>query len=173
MRWLVFLIIIVFLLTAQSALAHRVALMEARPDWLLVVVIFVALHARRHDAILGAWLVGMCADLMTLERCGLIAMSYVLVAVAVISVRDFLFRDRGLTQFFVTLAACLAVQLVWLVYRRTMYDLTSSLPSDLAIGVVVKSVYTALWAPLLHAVLLRMRKTLGITAPRFGYAGRT
>ena len=65
MRWVVFLVLAVPILTAQSALSQRMELFGARPDWLLVLVVFVALHARRHDAVLGAWVLGMAADLMT------------------------------------------------------------------------------------------------------------
>lgn len=170
MRWVVFLVLAVPILTAQSALSQRMELFGARPDWLLVLVVFVALHARRHDAVLGAWVLGMAADLMTIERCGLIAISYVLVTVAVVAVREFLFRQRAITQFVVTLVVGMAVHGAWMVYRRIMYPPTIPAFDDFVVGVLFVAVYTALWAPPIHACLLRLRKPLGFAAPRYGYA---
>jgi len=58
MRWLSFLLLGVVLLTLQSAVAPRIELLGARPDWLLVVVVFFAMHAPPRDAVIGAWIIG-------------------------------------------------------------------------------------------------------------------
>lgn len=170
MRWVMFIPAAVILLTFQSTIAPRVELFGARPDWLLVTVVFLALHARERDAALGAWMIGGCADLMTLERFGLIALSYLLVAMAVLSVREYLFRHHWVTQFVVTLIACLAVRSVWIVYRRFMYAPADSLLIELMKDVALSSVYTAAWVPLLHRSFRGMRKALGLTRPRYTQA---
>ncbi len=171
MRWIPFLLLAVVVLTLQTAVAPRLELFGARPDWLLVVVVFFALHAPPRDAAIAAWIAGGCADLMTIERLGLLALSYLLVAVAVTSVREVLFRSQGVTRFLVTLAAGLLLRLAWTVYRGVLYGPPDSLLADLAIGVVMASVYTAAWAPPVHMLLSRMSRAFGLRRPRYSYAG--
>jgi len=108
---------------------------------------------------------------MTIERLGLVALTYVFVAVVVVAVRDYLFRDRALTRFVVTLAASLSVCLMWTVYSRIFYDRAESLFAELAVGVLLASVYTAAWAPLVHGGLTHMSRTFGLVRPRYTYAG--
>ena len=170
MRWLPFMLIAGVVLILQATIAPRLELYGSRPDWLLVLVVVVALHARMADAALGAWIVGACADLMTIERCGLIAISYVLLTTAVIAVREFLFCRRAITQFVVTLIIGIVIHGAWLMYRRTMYPSTLPVFDDMVVRVLFVAVYTAMWAPPIHACLLRLRKPLGFTAPRFRYA---
>ena len=170
MRWVMFILVALVVLTIQSAVAPRVELLGARPDWLLVIVVFFALHACRRDAVLAAWMVGACADLMTIERFGLIALSYVLVALCVLSCRDYLFRLSSMTQFVVTMVACFLVRSGWIVYGRVMYGFADTLLSDLMIDVIATSVYTAFWAPPVHICFLRIRGAFGLARPRYGYA---
>ncbi|MGB2986428.1 MAG: rod shape-determining protein MreD [Phycisphaerae bacterium] len=171
MRWLTFMLLVVVVLTLQSAVAPRLELFGVRPDWLLVVVVFFALYAPARDAAIGAWIIGGCAGLMTIERLGLIALSYTLVAMAVSPVREYLFRDRAVTRFIVTLLACLLVRIAWTIYCRVLYDPVDSLLVDLAMNVLLASVYTAAWAPLLHKGLWRMSRTFGLKRPRYTFAG--
>ena len=159
------------LLTLQSTIAVRVEFFGARPDWLLVLVVFFAMHARMPDAAVGAWFIGAGADLMTVERPGLMAMTYLLAAVLVASAREYFFRYRSVTQFGVTLAVCLLVRTGWCVYRGLLYDAGGSIVLDVAVDVVLASLYTALWAPPLHKGLLAIAPYLGIHRPRYPYAG--
>lgn len=171
MRWLTFFLCGGLALTLQSAVAPRLQLCGIRADGLLVFVVFFAMHARLPDAVVGAWIIGACADLMTIERAGLISMSYVLTAVWVASVRDHLFRYRVITQFVVTLMAALLVQVGWFVYRRLLYHPPDPFLTDLAVHALLASAYTAAWAPPVHKVLLAMPGTLGLARPRYTYAG--
>ncbi len=171
MRWLTFLIAAGLALTLQSTIAPRFELWGARPDWLLVVVVSFAMHARMPDALIGAALIGAGADLMTIERPGLMAGSYLVAAILVSLVRGSLFRRRPLTQVLVTFAACLTVPMIWLIYRRALYDPLGTLFFDLAIDGVLGSIYTAAWAPPLHGALLSMARVFGLPRPRYTYAG--
>jgi len=171
MRWVTFLVLAVLVLTLQSVVAPRLELLGARPDWLLVVVVFFALRAAPRDAVLGAWVLGACADLMTVDRFGLLALSYGLAGAAVVSVREYLFRSRPFTQFVVTLLVSLPLRFTWLLYRRMLYDPAGSFFVDMAIDVLAASVYTAAWAPVWHAVLGRMPRIFGLPRPRYTFAG--
>lgn len=171
MRWFPFALLIGVLLVLQSVVAPRLEVFGARPDWVLVVVVFLAMHATPRDAILGSWVIGLCADLMTIERLGLLAVSYAIAAMAIASVRDYLFRRRAVTQFVATLLMCLLVRLAWTVYVRVMYDPGDGIIVSLGADVVLASVYTAAWAPIVHPWLLRLSRSFGMPQPRYTYAG--
>jgi len=165
MRWLTFLVLMIVALVLQSALAPRIEIAGTRPDWLLVVVVFFAMHASAREALLGAWLTGACADLLTIERFGVLALSYGVAAMLVLPTRDYVFRGAGWPQFLVTLGVCVLIRTVWIVYYHAVYDPARSIFLELAAGVLLASLYTALWAPLLHRVLLPWWRALGLPRP--------
>ncbi len=171
MRWLTFAVLAVMALTLQAAAAPRLELFAARPDFLLIVVLFLSLYAPPNDAIAAAWILGACADLMTIERFGLIALSYGLTAMSVTSVREYLFRYRLVTQAVVTFAAGLLVRTAWMVYYHGLYGATVPWFTDWVVGAVLASIYTTALAPPTFRALLPMSRSLGITRPRPGYAG--
>ena len=157
MRWLTFFVLAILAVSLQSTVANRLAWHGLRPDWVLVLVVFYALHARTDHAMLAGWVSGAIADLMTLERFGLVSLCYGVAAVLVCRVRDLLFTRHPLTHFTVTLGAALGVQVLWTVYRLVTGLPTGSLP-----GLIGSSVYTALWAPPLHWMLLKTPRLVGV-----------
>ena len=171
MRWLTLVILGSLIVVVQTSVVPRFEVWGARPDLLLVLVVFVAMHARKPDAAVGAWVLGMIADLMSIERPGFLALSYMLVSILVASSRNYFFRYRSLTQLLVTFAACFVVQTVWLVYRRLLYPTGTSWWADFGVFVVLSAIYTGLFAPLSHQALLLMSKALGIERPRYSYVG--
>ena len=171
MRWLGFIFCALFVLTAHSALAPRFELLGARPDWLFVFVVFFALYARGSDAVVGAWILGACADLMTLERIGLMSLSYGLTALAVVAVREYMFRHRVHTQFLLTLVLGLGVRAGWGSYRLLAYPEAGWAAWEILVEIVFGAVYTAAFAPPIHAVLLTMPRMLGLPRQRYTYSG--
>ncbi len=171
MRWVTFMLCAACALVLQSTIAPRVELFGCRPDWLLIVVVFFAMHARPSDAAIGAWIIGAGADLMTVERTGLIALSYLLAALGVASIREYFFRYRVLTQAVVTAVTCLVIHTGWLVYRHVLYDLNDAIVTDFAVSAVLASAYTAAWTPVFHGAMLGMSGVFGINRPRYTYAG--
>ena len=169
MRWLTFIILALIALTLQSAVAPRVAPFGIRPDWLLILVVFIALHAPPRQATIGAWIVGGLADLMTIERPGLVAASYTLAAVLIISARNYLFRYRTTTRFVVTLLACLLVRVLWTLYFRTLYNPGRPLLTALMTDVFLASLYTGLWALPVHRGLQRVSRAFGLVRLRYNF----
>ena len=164
MRWLGFVILTGLVLTLQTTLAPRLAMATARPDWALVVVVMLAMHARGADALVAAAMIGWCADMASIERPGVHAIPYTVVAWLIVSSREALFRGAMVTQAMVTLLAALGAQGCWLVYRAT----TGVGPGGGLIAscglAVLASLYTALWVPPIHILL----KWLPIAAPSPG-----
>jgi rod shape-determining protein MreD len=161
MRWLTFVILAILAVTLQATVAGRVAWFGARPDWILVLVVFYALHTRTDEALVAGWVAGALADLMTIERFGLLAVSYGLASVAVYHARDWMFTGHPLTQFSVTLVVAAVVQGAWMVYRTALGMPAGSVPVALA-----SCLHTALWAPVVHWALLKVPRLLRVEAPR-------
>jgi len=171
MRWLTFSIVVVAALSLQAALAPHLALGGARPDLLLVVVTFFALYARARDAVLGAWIIGILADLMSIERLGFFALSYLGIALLVSSLREYLFRYRGTTQFAVTFVVGLVLRTGWLVYRSATVGAFESWWMLMLQDVLWAACWTAVFAPFVHRFLLSGHRMLGINRPRYSHAG--
>ena len=108
---------------------------------------------------------------MTIERFGLIALSYGLTAMSITSIREYLFRYRVVTQTVVTLTACLLVRTAWTMYYHRLYAPPGPLLRDWLTGGVTVSLYTTALAPPAFRLLLAMSRLLGIPRPRLGYAG--
>lgn len=170
MRWFPSILLIGLAVCLQTTLAPRLALFGVSPDWLLVLVVFVAFYAPPSEAAVLGFMIGFAADLMTIERLGLIAFSYLCVAIAVAATRDFIFRHERTTQFLVVFAACFLVRLGWLTYCRIAYDPVQGLGSMFGKNVLLVSLYTALWAPFWHSLLFRLLRVLGFPRPRYTFA---
>jgi len=153
----------------QSSVISRIEVFGVRPDLLLVIIVFFSLHARGVDAVIGSWFIGMCADLMTVERLGLMSLSYVLAAFLVLMVREHLFRYRALTQVAVTLAVCLVVRVLWMMYCIVCYPSMTAV--EIISELVATSLYTALLAPLVHRLLLGLSKQFGLPRRLYTHAG--
>jgi rod shape-determining protein MreD len=171
MRWLTFFVLAVTMLVLASAVAPRLSVFGIWPDWLLVTALFFALYGRPVDAVLGGWLLGALADLMTVERLGFLALSYALAALLVASVREYLFRYRPAVQSALVFVVSLVVRLVWSVYRGVLYDSGQSAAAMVLSDWLLGSLYTAAWAPLFFKILLSMSRSLGIPQPRYTFAG--
>lgn len=170
MRWISFAIIAVICLTLHTTVAQRLAVWGAWPDVILVAVVFFAMHARKWDAVIAGWTLGVLADLASLERFGLLSLTYALVALTVQSSRDWMFRYHPLTHFSVTFVAGLATQGVFFMYATLMTDSAIAQPWSSVGGPVGIALYSAACAPPVHAVLMRLLGWLGLDAPRYSHA---
>ena len=168
MRWISFAIIAVMCLTLHTTLAQRLAVWGAWPDAILVMVVFFGMHAKRWDAVIAGWTLGVMGDLASMERFGLLSLTYALVALAVQSSREWMFRYHPLTHFSVTFAAGLVTQCVFWMY--TVMTTDSPAGQSWSVGPVAIAFYSGLCALPVHAVLLRMSSWLGLDAPRYTHA---
>ena len=175
MRWLTFILSATGVMVVQLTIAPRLELAGVRPDWLLVFIIFIALHAKIPDAIAAGWLIGLGADLLTIERFGLLSLSYGLTALLVVAVRDNLFSFSALTQTLVTFLAGCVIRTAWMLYQGVLYDAPGFLPADLGGGVLLAALYTAAWAPLVHRPFRYLRRWFGLPSgrQRSGWPRRT
>ena len=92
-------------------------------------------------------------------------------ALAIVGVREHVFKSAHTTRFILTLVIGLALRLGWTAYQRFLYDFAGSEGLELLQQVVWGAVYTACWAIPLHFVLVRFSQLFGFTRPRYSYAG--
>src|SRR5215213_9217449 len=85
MRWPAFFILVYVAVGLQIGMGDfvRIGGSGARPDLVMLAVIFIAIHAPRDAALLGAFGIGLVQDLVSLSPLGLYALAYALVAIHV------------------------------------------------------------------------------------------
>ncbi len=172
MRWIGFIVIACVVVTLQVSLGPRLAVGGVRPDWCLVFVVFMGLRVRASDAGIGAFFIGLAGDLMSLERFGLLAVSYMLVALLVSIAKEYLFRRRLATFVAVTLVAGLGLRLTWLMYRHLLYSPGEGIATALVDDVLGGAVYSAFFALLTSGVLVRITPVFWQDAPRYAHSTR-
>ncbi|MEK6799159.1 MAG: rod shape-determining protein MreD [Planctomycetota bacterium] len=162
MSWLAFAIVAALTLAAQSTVAPRLEIGPARPEWTLVIVVFYALHAPRREALIAAWILGAAADLLTIERYGVLSFSYLLAAGAVVLVREALVRADSLAHVGVTFAVVGLIQAAWLAYASLAHAAVGGFTGAAIAACLFSAAYTSLWALVIDRVLLASWRALGL-----------
>jgi rod shape-determining protein MreD len=168
MRWLPFLILAYVALGVQIGLSGYVDVQRARPNFVLLAVIFIAVNAQRDAALLGAFMLGLMQDLLTDSPLGLSAFTYALIAMLVVGMRELVYREHFLTHLFlgfvggVIFAAVVYVHgLIYLwAHPRGGWMRPSLAP------LLGAAVYTAVLAPVVLYLLQRTRRAFGFRAVR-------
>lgn len=110
---------ITFLLSLAAALLLQIvdlpeALAAARPNWPLLVIGYWALYAPAMPSIIGAWVLGLCCDVLFNAALGQHALGLI-VAAALVA------RLRGIYILFPLWQAALALAPVWALYSFLMF----------------------------------------------------
>jgi rod shape-determining protein MreD len=169
MRWLAFAIVTGCILVLQTTLAHRVAIRGTPPDWILVWAVFCGLYAQRRDAVLAGFSIGLCADLMSIERLGVLAIAYATTAMLVNSIRHLVFLKNATTHFFVTLVAGTLLHAALSAYQVALYGSGSIGWTEGVRSAILIAAYTAVWAVVAQHLLLKLSSTLGLHTSRYGH----
>ena len=167
MRWLAFVAVVIPVIILQTAIAGRLAVGGVRPEWLFALVVFFGLYGARGDAWLAGWLIGVGADLTSIERMGLFAISYCLVAVIVNSLRDLVFLKSHATHFFVTLLAGVVLQAAFVAYRSAFYPNSMTMWQPVVLHAGGSALYAATWAVFIHHYLLKASRLLGLHTSQY------
>lgn len=175
MRWLPFLILAYLIVALQMALGGFLAWGGVKPNLILPVAVFIVINARREEALLGAFILGVLQDLPSQQPPGLYAFSYGLMALFMVGMRSALYRDHLLTHFFTTFAGGLLVGgVVWLNEwaRPVLQHLENAARPSVSHQFFI-ALYSALLAPLLLAGLVRIKRVFGFRLPTpRGFGGR-
>ncbi|MFH1419068.1 MAG: rod shape-determining protein MreD [Planctomycetota bacterium] len=166
MHWIAFAILVYVLTCLQAAVVPFFEVHTIRPDLVLIVAVFYALSARTYDALLACWFIGLAVDLSGISyqhhaNVGIHAISLGLIALAIVKLRAFVFRESVLTQIVVTFVAKLLLVLLVGLHMLYVVDDGGRL-GDVAVRGFYAAVYTAALAPYGHWFLKRFRTALGI-----------
>jgi rod shape-determining protein MreD len=162
MRWIGFIILIVLAAVIQSTVLSWIRIHRIGPDLLFLVAVYYLLQASPAEALLAAWAAGLTLDLFSDVRVGTFALSFGLVGLAVIRMREMLFKDHPLTQLVVVLIGC---ELSQVLARAINALLEPSLQwglADVLLGALYTALYTAILAPYVLWLLDRFRGPLGL-----------
>ena len=88
--------------------------MGLAPCWLLFPALWFGLYARAGRALAVGWVLGLLADLLSLEPLGVQAFLYAGAALLLARARGFFFRRHPLTQALLALTAAFLVQVLLL-----------------------------------------------------------
>jgi len=161
MRWLTFSIVACIAVCVQTTLAQSLQLFGVGPQFVLIIMVHYALHARTSDGLIACWLLGLLVDLTSVERLGVVALAYGLTGMIVWSIRDLMFIRHPFTHFIVTFLSCFAIDCILRIFFRIYYDVPGSL-IYLGLESLCSAAYTGLWAVIIHSLLMRLEKPLGL-----------
>ncbi|MCB9850669.1 MAG: rod shape-determining protein MreD [Phycisphaerales bacterium] len=167
MKWPTFVVFAIICVVLQTTVAPHLAVGRVRPDWLLVLAAFFAMHVRGLDVILAGCILGLIADLETIEGFGLLAIAYAAATGLVYAVRAHVFRSHPLAHLAVTFVAGLVVQFIMLLHTMIFTGVGGGTYGAQIFGGIMIALYTALWAPPIHAALLWLSPHVGIDVPRY------
>lgn len=97
-RWLITAVLFLLLLAVQAAARPYIALFDATPDLLIILVVQFALIAPQLDGVIASWLMGFVTDLHGGNPAGLIALTWALIALLIYHIRRQLFAGHLLTR---------------------------------------------------------------------------
>jgi len=170
MKWPSFAVLAAICIVLQTTIAPCFALGRVRPDWILVLAVFFAMHVRGLDVVLAGFVLGLLADMQSIERFGILGISYGCAAALVYLARDQIFRSHPLAQFAVTAVAGFVMQFFVLIFTMIFEGVGGGSWGAQIGGGMLIALYTAMWAPPAHALLLRVAAWTGIDVPRHAYA---
>ena len=104
MRWITFAIAAYLFVSTQFALGGLLGWGEATPNLVLVLVVFVALHAQPRPALAAAFVAGLMHDVIAGHGLGTYALGYPLAVAAASPLRDVMSADHAATHALVTFA---------------------------------------------------------------------
>lgn len=159
MRWPAYLILVYLIIGVQIGMADYIRFVGAKPDLILLAVIFVAVNAPRDAALLGAFGIGLITDLVSLSPLGLYAFTYSLVGMFVVSTQEFVYRAHPVTHVSLGLAGGIIAAVVLAIHGWIKG------PPPVLTELITSALYTALLAPVVLGLLQLARKAFAF-APR-------
>lgn len=162
MRWLPYFILAYLILGLQIGTSGYIELAggAARPNFVLLAVIWIAINAPRDSSLLGCLGLGLIQDLTTARPLGTYALSYGLVAMFTVSTQQVVYRSHPLTHFSLALVGSFLASLVLLLQGFTQGPRMS--PMEL----FYSALYTAILAPIVLGMLAYVRKLFSFQPSR-------
>ena len=161
MRWPAYFILVYFAIGLQVGAGEFLRVGNARPDLVMLAVIFIAIHAPRDAALLGAFGIGLVQDLVSLSPLGLYALAYSLVGMFTVSTQELVYRSHPLTNFSLGLVGGLLSAAVVAIHGWIKG------PAGVSVmDLFTSALYTAFLAPIVLGLLHLARKAFAFSPRR-------
>ena len=150
MRWWRLLFTVAVLLLLQTTVVPWLEVGGARPNLLLIFVVWRALRWPLEQSYLPCWLAGLARDIFSGGQVGAFAALYLALALGIDRVRRGLFVEHLLTQVLMVAAASLVSEGVWLLvwFHRPGLGWWPTL-----LRLLMGTLYTAVVTPLVLGLL--------------------
>jgi rod shape-determining protein MreD len=161
MRWLTFFVLGIVAVSFQTTAAVRLTLGGVRADFVFILLVHYALHGRDSSGAVAGWILGLMMGLTSLEPPGLVALVYGLMAVLICSLRDLVFTRHPLTHLMLTAVFCCLAQLL----LRGTFLIVAAPPghqASILTPCLLMGLYSGAWAVVVHHLLLRCGRALGL-----------
>ncbi len=116
MRWWTFLIVAYLIVCVQFAQASVLQLGGWAPNLILILVVFLALHAATEPALVGCVLIGFMHDAITDQGLGTHPLIYGLLGLSVTQLRAIMYREHPFTHL--TLGAMIGLAYILMLNLR-------------------------------------------------------
>ena len=166
MRWPIYFILAYFAVALQIGIGSHFTVWGARPNLVMIAVVFIAMHAPRDAALLGCFALGIMQDLTTADpsRLGLYGLAYGLFALMIGGYGTPAVRGNPIMHFVLTLMCGIVTAFVVLLHGW-LHRFTHGIP--MPIGTMLWSAaYSALLAPFILVPLNRLRRLFAFEPPR-------
>lgn len=160
MRFIPAILLAYVVLGVQSGLGPFIAVKDATPNFMLAVVIFIALYAPREPALIGVFVLGLMQDMLSQDPLGVYPLVYAAVAAATRVTQPAIHRQHWLTHLILGLVGgALHAGILMLVGLR--------MPGRPSLDVLIASaIYTAVLTPVLLWLLISIRKVFAFRPER-------
>ena len=159
MRWPLLLLVVIALVLIQTTFVRWIEIAGVKPDLMLILVVYVSLHARPEDSFANSLLVGLWKDIYSTERFGLYMLLYAACGVVVNHVRKDLFKEHFVTQMMVVFTCACGCNLIVSAVHMLRFGLLN-VGQFLWLS-IAGAAYTAAVAPLGFFVLKKLRRAIG------------
>jgi rod shape-determining protein MreD len=165
MRWPLYFILAYFAVAIQIGIGGHFRIWGATPNLVMIVVVFIAIHAPRDAALLGCFALGIMQDLTTAEpsRLGLFGLAYGIFALLIGGFGTPAVRGNPIIHIMLTFVCGLVTAGVVLLHGWLPFAHGIRMPLSVMIW---SALYTALVSPILLVPLNRLRKFFAFEQPR-------
>jgi rod shape-determining protein MreD len=158
MRWVPFLLFAYLVVAIQFALAGALGWGAWTPNLVLLLVIFVGMHAMLEPAMIAGLLLGLMHDVVASHGIGTYALGYTVIAGIAVQLRGIMYSDHIVTHVMMPLLLGMLL-LIYLVFRQWIRNFYFPVDGTVSMRAGLASVIaTSLLAVPAIAMLRRYRR---------------
>jgi len=168
MHWFNFGIALFLTLILQIGSARLFGLGSGQimPDLLLMVMVIIAFRARREQAPLAGWVLGLVKDLTSQAPLGGYAFGFGLAALLIVYLREYFYGDNPITLMVIAFLSSFLIEQFVLVLCLVKGIFSGRDYGSLTMAITFSSLLTAALTPYGHWVMMRFYRQLGLPRQR-------